>query len=101
MNNVFHVSDEQLVSFNQARKDPAGDYWKMVMKDQPMPEAIKGLMIRAGTGDSHRFVKDFDIKPNVIIYHAHPDHKEKIPDASAKLVDPALKVWMKSTGSDR
>lgn len=64
------------MSFNHARKDPAGDYWKMMMKDQPIPEVIRDLMILPGSRDSHLFVEDFDIRPNIIIYHTHVDHRD-------------------------
>ncbi|ESW08171.1 hypothetical protein PHAVU_009G024600 [Phaseolus vulgaris] len=56
-----------------ARKDMRG-YWKDMMKEQAMPEAIKDLIedseevSEAGKG---RFVRDFDVKPNVILYHTH------------------------------
>ncbi|KAJ1397592.1 hypothetical protein SESBI_31736 [Sesbania bispinosa] len=43
------------------------------MKDEPMPEAIKELVedSRASDAGKDRFIKDFDIKPNVILYHTH------------------------------
>ncbi|XP_034927395.1 organ-specific protein P4 isoform X3 [Populus alba] len=65
-----------------ARKD-TGEYWRAVMKDQPMPEAIQGL-IRATTSspvsnekaDCHtfksnekdNFVKDFGPQPSATSY---------------------------------
>ncbi|XP_028767911.1 organ-specific protein P4-like [Neltuma alba] len=55
------------VSLSYARKD-VGDYWKNVMQNQPVPEAIKE---EAENNKKDRFVRDFDIKPNVIIYHSH------------------------------
>ncbi|KAK4798795.1 hypothetical protein SAY86_031121 [Trapa natans] len=66
-----------LVSLIHARKDPAGDYWKKVMKDQPIPEAIKNLMVHPENRSNIRpFLKEFDVRPNVIIYHTHADPKE-------------------------
>ncbi|KAK3022019.1 hypothetical protein RJ639_047409 [Escallonia herrerae] len=71
----------------EARRDP-GDYWKSIMNGEPMPKAIKDFLNQdpAASQDSSKirerqtssetiymdhFVKDFDIKPNVIIYHSH------------------------------
>ncbi|XP_015892678.3 organ-specific protein P4 [Ziziphus jujuba] len=60
-----------------ARKD-IGDYWKSIMKEQPMPEAIRDLFHQEdvpslpGSRKMDRFARDFDIRPNLIIYHAHP-----------------------------
>ncbi|CAJ2642752.1 organ-specific protein P4-like [Trifolium pratense] len=55
-----------------ARKDP-GEYWKNMMKGEAMPEAIKELIqdpqaIYAGKDG---FMRDFDVKPNAILYHTH------------------------------
>ena len=65
---------------NHARKEP-GEYWKSVMKDQPMPEAIKGLLPEdpASALDSEKkmkhFVNDFDSRKS--IYHIIPSVKKK------------------------
>jgi hypothetical protein len=54
------------------------------MKDQPIPEAIKDLIhqdppyLSDATKKDH-FVKDFDVKPNAIIYHPHVAPKEEKP----------------------
>lgn len=49
----------------------------MMMKDQPLPEAVKDLMVHPESRSvSIPFVKDFDIRPNVIIYHTHADHED-------------------------
>ncbi|XP_020207333.1 organ-specific protein P4 [Cajanus cajan] len=62
-----------VANFGCARKD-LGAYWKNMMKGQAMPQAIKDLVeasdaVDAGT--KNRFVRDFDVKPNVILYHTH------------------------------
>ncbi|KAL2346137.1 hypothetical protein Fmac_000137 [Flemingia macrophylla] len=63
---VFVVFSLLLVgNFGSARKD-MGAYWENMMKEQPMPEAIKDLV-----EGKNRFVRDFDVKPNVILYHTH------------------------------
>lgn len=96
----FYVSYWQLVSCNHARKDPAGDYWRTMTKDQPIPEAIRDLMIRTGTADHGRFVKDFDIRHNFIIYHAHGGHKDgKSSDAKGHLKSAVLgnQAWRSPT----
>ncbi|GFY89680.1 hypothetical protein Acr_06g0016200 [Actinidia rufa] len=74
---------EQLANTIDARHDP-GEYWQGVMKDQPMPEAIQGLIHQGDSvspvsnkkRDCHTstdakekpFVKDFDPRPNVSAY---------------------------------
>ncbi|XP_041015853.1 organ-specific protein P4 [Juglans microcarpa x Juglans regia] len=70
-----------LVNLSDARRDP-GDYWKSIMKDQPIPEAIKGLLHRdlpyaSDARENVHFLKDFDVTPNAIIYHAHVEDKEE------------------------
>ncbi|XP_050363052.1 organ-specific protein P4 [Argentina anserina] len=74
---------------SDARKDMGG-YWNSVMNDQPMPEAIKDLFshqeedvpsLSASTNKDNRFVRDFDIRLNVIIYHsAHHHHANHQPE---------------------
>ncbi|KAI3448047.1 hypothetical protein Pfo_004712 [Paulownia fortunei] len=68
-----------------ARKDP-GDYWKSMMNAETMPKAITDLFHQNSASDSNmetdRFVRNFDTKPNVIIYHSHHVHSEK-PKPSA------------------
>ncbi|KAJ1397713.1 Organ specific protein [Sesbania bispinosa] len=88
----------------ESRKDPAGEYWKMVMKDQDMPEGIQGLVnfnsekktLPAVEGSKHNcdeeplvkntqvtiekkvFVEDFEPRPNVSAYEDDDiDAKEK------------------------
>ncbi|XP_062023620.1 organ-specific protein S2 [Rosa rugosa] len=80
-----------------ARKDMGG-YWESVMNDQPMPEAIKELFshqdedvpsLSASTNKDDRFVRDFDIRPNVIIYHsAHHDHAHHEPEEMKHDMEP-------------
>ncbi|KAG6417533.1 hypothetical protein SASPL_119716 [Salvia splendens] len=55
-----------------ARKDP-GEVWKVVMDEETMPNAIKDLVDVGSNMKMDRFVRDFDVKPNVIIYHSR-DH---------------------------
>ncbi|XP_054785473.1 organ-specific protein P4-like [Prosopis cineraria] len=70
------------VGLSCARKD-AGDYWKNMVENQRVPEAIKDLLVQDSASQlseaenkKDRFDRDFDIKPNVIIYHSH-DVSEK------------------------
>ncbi|KAK4405255.1 hypothetical protein Sango_0532000 [Sesamum angolense] len=62
-----------------ARKDP-GAYWNSVMNGDQMPKAIGDLLIHdqtdLNTKPDDRFVRDFDTKANVIIYHSHDDHQQ-------------------------
>ncbi|XP_022762238.1 uncharacterized protein LOC111308184 [Durio zibethinus] len=65
-----------------ANLNHATNEWKSVMKDQPMPEAIKALLHQdpASGLDSEKmkhFVKDFDSKHSFIIYHSNPEYKEE------------------------
>lgn len=73
----------QFANLNHARKEP-GEYWGSVMKDQPMPEAIKGLLHEdergSGSGGEMKmkqFVKDFDSRHSLIIYHNSPESKQE------------------------
>lgn len=67
---------EQFVGFSDARKSPAEDYWKEVVKGQTMPQDIRERIRHHLQG--HRFSMDFDTSENAIIYHGrrHSDHKE-------------------------
>jgi len=49
------------------------------MNDQPMPEAIKELVQNQEVSDAWRdnFIRDFDVKPNVILYHTHVESKKQ------------------------
>lgn len=62
------------------------------MKDEPMPKAIQDVLIpySSGLGDKedmkHRFTRDFDTKPNLIIYQSHVIYIQKDHElASSKL----------------
>jgi len=50
-----------------------------MMNDQPMPEAIKELVQNQEVSDAWRdnFIRDFDVKPNVILYHTHVESKKQ------------------------
>ncbi|KAG5247754.1 hypothetical protein OIU77_021012 [Salix suchowensis] len=63
------------VELSDARKEPREYYWKSMMKDEPMPEAIKELFVEdpAGAGKLNHFVKDFDTRHSAIIYHSHAE----------------------------
>lgn len=60
------------------------------MNDQPIPEAIRDLYFHQdhedhlpslpGSREKDHFVRDFDIRPNAIIYHgAHHHHQQQQP----------------------
>jgi hypothetical protein len=83
------------VDLNDARKDP-GDYWKIIMKDQPIPEEIKALfhgdpLHPADARKKDHYVKGFDVTPNAIIYHAHMEPKEEKPHFHARKKDHFVK----------
>nr|XP_027187511.1 uncharacterized protein LOC105851687 [Cicer arietinum] len=61
-------------NMSNARKD-VGEYWKNKMNEQVMPEAIKNLV---QVQKQDHFVRDFDVHPNIILYHTHVhENKEK------------------------
>ncbi|GMJ12639.1 hypothetical protein HRI_004933100 [Hibiscus trionum] len=67
-----------------ARKEPGEEYWRSVMNDQAMPEAIKGLLHEDPTGSGldsgkkmKQFVRDFDSRHSLIIYHNIPESKQQ------------------------
>lgn len=69
----------QLAHIAVARKDPR-DYWKNTMNGEPMPKAITDLFQQTPASDStnsDHFVRNFETKPNVIIYHSHHVDSEK------------------------
>lgn len=59
-----------------ARKVPE-EYWKSVMDEETMPKAIADLLHQNPTeSKTERFVRNFETKPNVIIYHTNHVHSE-------------------------
>ncbi|KAA8536116.1 hypothetical protein F0562_028594 [Nyssa sinensis] len=84
------------INLIDARKNPE-DYWKSMMKGEPMPKSIKDLVhldppslsniekedhelhTASKTINMNRFIKDFDIRPSVIIYHGHVEPKDVKP----------------------
>lgn len=59
----------------EARKDP-GEVWKAVMDEEAMPKAIEDLIVvdlNSKSGPKMgRFVRNFDVNPNLIIYNHAP-----------------------------
>ncbi|KAF8075648.1 hypothetical protein N665_1074s0004 [Sinapis alba] len=47
----------------------AEEYWKKIMKNEPLPEPIKELLNNPFRTGEERFIKDFKTKSIVIIYH--------------------------------
>ncbi|XP_057436833.1 uncharacterized protein LOC130729190 [Lotus japonicus] len=70
---VFAVFSILLIANCSCATRDLGDYWKNMMKGQAMPEAIKELVQdpQASYAGKDRFIRDFDIRPNVILYHTH------------------------------
>jgi hypothetical protein len=85
---------EQFSISVESRKDP-GEYWTSVMKDQPMPEAIQGLVhldsapsqptknancdhSSMGTRNKNQpFAEDFEPRPNISAYNDDDVGREK------------------------
>ncbi|XP_055807905.1 organ-specific protein S2-like [Solanum dulcamara] len=57
-----------LALYTNARKD-RGEYWREVMKDEPMPKAIQHLMPRSHREKSDCHKSSFEPRPNVSSYH--------------------------------
>ncbi|EOA37247.1 hypothetical protein CARUB_v10010781mg [Capsella rubella] len=47
----------------------AEQYWKKMMKNEPLPEPIKELLYNPFRTVDERFIQSFDTKSVVIIYH--------------------------------
>ncbi|GMH13434.1 hypothetical protein Nepgr_015275 [Nepenthes gracilis] len=76
-----------LLFFNQinGRRGPE-DYWRAVMRDHPIPDAIRGRLNQDwmdGAESSSRnkfwghFSRNFDTRPVAIIYHHQVDHMDE------------------------
>ncbi|XP_015574655.1 uncharacterized protein LOC8279516 isoform X2 [Ricinus communis] len=72
-------------NLNYARKLPAEDYWKSVMREQPMPKAIKDLFVQdpeaaslssTGSNKKTHFVKNFDTRSIAVIYRRQDESKK-------------------------
>ncbi|XP_016472073.2 organ-specific protein P4-like [Nicotiana tabacum] len=84
-------------SNSDARKDP-GEYWRDVMKNEPMPEAIKHLMPRHSVPLSKEKTdcytsssvggEAFEPRPNVSVYH----DDAKLKEAEKSLFEPRPNV---------
>ncbi|CAN4112340.1 unnamed protein product [Withania somnifera] len=72
---------------SDARNGPE-DYWKSKMNGDPMPKALKDLLNEDFPTEKnkrdHKFLKDFDMKANIIIYHNDVDIYPKRPKPTAK-----------------
>ncbi|ONH91205.1 hypothetical protein PRUPE_8G098600 [Prunus persica] len=83
------------VKTTYSRRD-VGKYWKNVMKEQPMPQAIEGLLVDISDStpkekaDCHEKVKkpfvevdveveEFEPKPNALVYNAVAAKEDKQP----------------------
>ncbi|GAU28305.1 hypothetical protein TSUD_256330 [Trifolium subterraneum] len=81
---LFLVFSLLMVANMSYGRNDLGDYWKNKMNEQPMPEAIENLIqvpkaLSSNEGkEDHSFNRDFDVHPNLILYHTHV-HEEKKP----------------------
>nr|GEU59507.1 hypothetical protein [Tanacetum cinerariifolium] len=79
---LFIFSLVLVAGLNDARNDPE-EYWRNVMKDDPMPKTIQDALIQDSSTTSDkgnkrdRFTKNFDTKPNLIIYRSHVIYNQK------------------------
>ncbi|KAK8505879.1 hypothetical protein V6N12_042903 [Hibiscus sabdariffa] len=108
-----------------ARKD-AGEYWRAVMKDQPMPEALQGLVrveaASVGSGElkeeliiiedferpmrpkedekKSTFADDIEPRPNISAYGDDADLKGKKPSSFAENFEPRPNISAYSDDAD-
>ncbi|XP_027101559.1 uncharacterized protein [Coffea arabica] len=81
-------------TLSTARKDPQ-EYWNTVMKGEAMPQVVKALLPQTAEShsDQHQFVKNFDAKANVIIYHTgqvdHPGEKSPVKEVDVSVFERA------------
>ncbi|KAJ8530969.1 hypothetical protein K7X08_025700 [Anisodus acutangulus] len=85
-----------LALYTDARKDP-GEYWRAVMKDEPMPEAIQHLMPRPHSVPLSQEKTDcdkssFEPRPNVSVYHDDTKLKEAEKSLFSKDFEPRPNV---------
>ncbi|XP_018450043.1 uncharacterized protein LOC108837570 [Raphanus sativus] len=57
------------VNLSEGRPGVAEEYWKNVMKNEPLPEPIKDVLNNPFRTGNERFAKNFNTKSIVIIYH--------------------------------
>lgn len=100
--------ENQVAKSGDARKDPApaaaADYWKSMMKGEPMPGAIEEILVHDHGAEISaskqkdekkekkrwdpskismaHFKRDFDTTPNMIIYHSHMGHHDQTHEKS-------------------
>lgn len=69
---------DQIVHTNEARSSPR-EYWRSVMKDEPIPKTIQDVLPLEGGLKVNKdlFIRNFDLKPNLIIYRSHVVYSEK------------------------
>nr|GMD17780.1 organ-specific protein P4-like [Ipomoea batatas] len=70
----------------EARRD-SGEYWDAMMNGDPMPKAITDLLFvnqDPSSSPKDRFIRDFNIKLSLIIYHNHVDVYPKKHEVVAK-----------------
>ncbi|KAK6946225.1 Organ specific protein [Dillenia turbinata] len=92
------------VGKTNARKDP-GEYWKYIMKEQPMPEAIRGLIrsnsVQSALDEKHKFptfeetankVKSFRPESGFWIYDKDNGLKEE--KSFRKDLKPGSSLWI-------
>ncbi|XP_009762892.1 organ-specific protein P4-like [Nicotiana sylvestris] len=94
---ILLVSLALYTSNSDARKDP-GEYWRDVMKNEPMPEAIKHLMPRHSVSLSKEKTdcytsssvggEAFEPRPNVSVYHDDAKLKEAEKSKFSKEFEP-------------
>ncbi|CAN4107566.1 unnamed protein product [Withania somnifera] len=73
---------------SEARNGPE-DYWKRKMNGDPMPKALRDLVKKkdfptAKYKRDHKFLRDFDMKANIIIYHSDVNIYPKRPRPTTK-----------------
>ncbi|KAG2314229.1 hypothetical protein Bca4012_064900 [Brassica carinata] len=57
------------VNLSEGKSGGAEEYWKKMMKSEPLPEPIQDFLNNPFRTGQERFVKNFNTKSIVIIYH--------------------------------
>ncbi|VVB00618.1 unnamed protein product [Arabis nemorensis] len=57
------------MSEGRSGRGVAEEYWKKMMKNEPLPEPIKELLNNPFRTAQEKFITNFDTKSVVIIYH--------------------------------
>ncbi|MCD9643603.1 hypothetical protein HAX54_031206 [Datura stramonium] len=81
---IFFLLLLSLTLLGYVISDGPEEYWKRKMNGNPMPKALRDLLhedfpTEKNTKRNNKFLRDFDMKANIIIYHNDVDIYPKRP----------------------